>query len=436
MKVFYVSFTPPLPTWGGAMAFYRHFFELKDFVVRVATNCEQFPREKVPYEPILFGPSQLIRRLFRTRFLPWLYGPHSLTAFGRVPRRVWRAAREFEPDIIFTIAGSWDYSALVAERVARGLRVPLAASFNDWFNYGWFPSHPVYHVSIEQRFRRFYREADLALCTSEGMREALGPHRNGHILYPLGAKLLEPSPPFRPFAVNGAPFVVAFAGSLADWYGPMLERLVTAANRLSAPVEFRFYGSNPTWSRDFDSHARATGTYRGHLPFEQLRQEIAAAQALIMPMGFEAQCAQVERTSFKTKFLDYLSYQKPILVWGPEYCSAVRVAREFDSAEVCTAPDSRAIFKRILALRGSPSRQTALVNNARKMYEDRFHPDKTHTNFVRKMRQTVARFRGGMASPLPGLRTHCAVTEESTGWTTPRRDRLSPSPHPMGRGPE
>src|SRR5271170_4144120 len=226
LRVLYLSYTPPIPTWGGAMAFYRHFIEQNDFEIKVVTNCDRFPATSIPYEPVRFGPGRLTCRLFRTRLMPWVYGPHSLIACGRVPATVWRAARGFKPDVIFTIAGSWDYSALVAEHVSRRLGVPLVASFNDWYNYGWFPSHPVYHRMIEQRFRRFYREADLALCTCEGMREALGPHPNVHILYPMGAPRSEVREPFQPFVGNHRRFIVAFGGSLADWYGPMLERLV------------------------------------------------------------------------------------------------------------------------------------------------------------------------------------------------------------------
>ena len=371
------------------MAFYRHFVERPDFEIKVITNCGTFPAQLVSYQPTIFGPSRLTNRLLRTRLMPWLYGLHSLTAWGRVPTAVWQVARSFNPDLVFTIAGSWDYSALVAEQVARRLKVPLVASFNDWFSYGWFPAHSIYRRMIESRFRRFYQEADLALCTCEGMQEALGPHPNAHILYPMGAPVADALAPFRPFTTTDRRFVVVFAGSLADWYGPMLEHLVMAAKSQSVPVEFRFYGSNPSWSRKFAEYAKSQNIYRGHLPFEQLRQEMAGADALILPMGFDERCAQVERTSFKTKFLDYLSYQKPILVWGPEYCSAVRVAQEFDSAEICTQPDAAVMLEKILAVGNAPDRQTALVHHARRMYEDRFHPDKIHGGLVQKIHETV-----------------------------------------------
>ena len=182
------------------------------------------------------------------------------------------------------------------------------------------------------------------------MREALGPHSNAHVFYPIGALCAEAAWPFRPHVSGVRRFIVAFGGSLADWYGPMLEHLVVAAEAQNAPVEFRFYGSRPSWTKEFDTHARSAGIFRGHLPFEELRVAMREADALLLPMGFDERVAIVERTSFKTKFLDYLAYQKPITVWGPEYCSAVRVAREFDSAEICVNSDPGAILQLILLL--------------------------------------------------------------------------------------
>jgi hypothetical protein len=32
-RILFVGFTPPIPTWGTSMAYYRHFVERKDFEI-------------------------------------------------------------------------------------------------------------------------------------------------------------------------------------------------------------------------------------------------------------------------------------------------------------------------------------------------------------------------------------------------------------------
>jgi len=390
IRVFYLSYTPPVPTWGGAMAFYRHFVERADFEIAVATNSAHFSLKSPPYPVMFFSPSRIVQRLFRTRLLPWVYGLHLLTAVGRVPRNVWRGAKNFKPDLVFTIAGSWDYSALIAQRVARRLKVPLVVSFNDWFDYGWFPVHLALRPAIERRFRRFYDDADLALCTSEGMREALGPHPNAHVLYPIGAAQPSGTAEFTPHRPEDGPAIVAFGGNLGEWYGGMLERLIQHSTGDSDRVRFQIFGSNATWSKKFDEWARGARVFHGQVSFDKLRHEMACADVLLLPMGFGESCAQVERTSFKTKFLDYISFQKPILVWGPDYCSAVRIAREFDSAECCTSADERVCRAMLEKLISDPSRQLQLVTNARRMYVDRFNPDRIHNALVQHFRTVIS----------------------------------------------
>ena len=103
-------------------------------------------------------------------------------------------------------------------------------------------------------------------------------------------------------------------------------------------------------------------------------------------MGFGDDHAVVERTSFKTKFLDYLAFGRPILVWGPLYCSAARTASEFDSAEVVVDPSEVECLSVLNALAADKERQRTLVANSRKMYEDRFHPDRIHGGLVEKIR--------------------------------------------------
>jgi glycosyltransferase involved in cell wall biosynthesis len=392
-RIFFLTFYPPTPTMGGAMAFYRHFVERRDFELFVATDDKRVLEYNPTYPVLIFEQPAWLERLTRTRLGLWAHSYKHLVAGNFIPPEVEAAARQFKPDLIFTIAGSWDWTAVMAEKLARKLGVPLVGSFNDWFDFSTLV-HPRLHHRLEKRFRSFYQACDLACCTSEGMREELGSHSNAQVLYPIGASR-QASGENHAVSRNGkSKFVIAFAGNLGHWYGKMLEPLITVSLN-SQSVEFRIFGSNPSWSPEFDKLVREKGIFRGQLPFESLRQEMASVDAALLPMGFGEDCALTERTSFKTKFLDYLCFEKPIVLWGPDYCSAVRYATEFDSAEVCTNAQASECMKTILALAGNPQRQATLVANARRMYEDRFHPDKIHSGLVQKIQITVETFKAG-----------------------------------------
>lgn len=380
IRVFFLTYYPPVPTMGGAMAFHRHFVERDDFELFVATDDPRVMHYAPKFPVLLFRQPTWLERMMRTRLFRWAHSYKHFVAGQNLPEEVLAAARKFNPDFIFTIAGSWDWTAIMARQLARELGVPLVGSFNDWFDFSLIV-HPSLHGRLEKTFRQFYRDCDLAWCTCEGMREALGPHRNAQVIYPVGARP-DASAAMTTTEKSAGKFVVVFAGNLSDWYGRMLEQLIRASLAENLPVEFRIFGANQSWSGEFDELARAKNIFRGHLPFEQLRRELAAADVLLLPMGFDAACAHTERTSFKTKFLDYLAFQKPIVVWGPEYCSAVRYAREFDSAETCISPEPSACLQKILALSRDPARRAALTTNAQRMYQDRFHPDKIHAQFV------------------------------------------------------
>jgi glycosyl transferase family 4 len=390
IRVFYLSYTPPVPSWGGAMSFYRHFVERSDFEIFVATDSAEVQQYNVPYPVLQFDVPKWLKRMQHTRLYRWFWQYNQSIAGYFVPHQVWQAARLFKPDLVFTIAGSWNWTAQLAQRVARRLRVPLVASFNDWFDFG-LVMHPYFRGSIERAFRRFYRDCDLAFCTSEGMLEALGPHRNAHVLYPTGDRMPDVERGFIPFTPDGRPAAVFFAGSLSAWYGPMLEQLVQASS--ASQLRFEIFGSNASWSQEFESAARTAGVYRDQVAFDELRTRAQQADLLLLPMGFGDECAQTERTSFKTKFLDYLTFQKPIVIWGPEYCSAVRVAREFDAAECYTSPDAAGCIATLQNVARSSERQKQLVANERRMYESRFEPSQIHAVLLRQCEKLVRRQR-------------------------------------------
>src|SRR3989475_12768496 len=67
IRVFYLSYTPPVPTWGGAMDFYRHFVERNDFEIFVAPDSAEVQHYEVPYQFLLFDVPKRPKRMLRTR---------------------------------------------------------------------------------------------------------------------------------------------------------------------------------------------------------------------------------------------------------------------------------------------------------------------------------------------------------------------------------
>ncbi len=363
------------------MTFYRHFCEQVDFEPAVVTIQPEVVA--LHYKSLVLKSSRIVERLARTRLSGWIHGLRHRLGGRRIPREVHRFVDQVQPQAVFTVAGAWSWQARLAERVATSYQLPLVGSFNDWWNYNQI-YHPSFEKTLASQFQRFYQRCDLAICTCEGMQEALGPHRNSLVLYPTGAEF-RPTGQFTP--VSDGPFCVGFGGNLGDWYGQMIEALVCATEAFcQSNIKFQIYGSRPSWSQEFGARMTASGFYHGQVDFPALTQAMKNCQVLLLPMGFDPAIRQIESTSFKTKFLDYLTFEKPILVWGPDYCSAVRTAREFDSAEVCTNPDPAAAAALLQRLKSDPDRQRQLVANALAMYEDRFHPERLHNQLVSRIK--------------------------------------------------
>jgi len=185
--------------------------------------------------------------------------------------------------------------------------------------------------------------------------------------------------------LDNAKKVLAFGGNLGDWYGKMIEDIVT--NTDLNHYEFKIFGSNASWSPQFDRFIKEKGFFHGQVSFEVLQDEMNQVDGLLLLMGFGDDNAQVERTSFKTKFLDYLTFRKPIFLWGPEYCSACRTSEEFDATARTSSDDVNEFVRLFDEVFKNEERVNELLSNSLKMYEDRFHPELIHEKLVKKMKQ-------------------------------------------------
>jgi hypothetical protein len=93
------------------------------------------------------------------------------------------------------------------------------------------------------------------------------------------------------------------------------------------------------------------------------------------------------QTSFPSKIPEYCQFGKPIIIWGPDYSSAVHWGRKHQSALVVTSPVAQDLVKAIKELATQPEEQIRLGNKALEMAQGTFNPEKIQQQFVNSLYQ-------------------------------------------------
>jgi glycosyltransferase involved in cell wall biosynthesis len=153
----------------------------------------------------------------------------------------------------------------------------------------------------------------------------------------------------------------------------------------TSDLEIIVVGPNADWPKQLRERSLANGTYLGFKPPEEAAEVLASADALLSVMSFEKEHELFMRTSFTTKFLDYVSFGKPVILWGPEYCTPVRVAREHDGAAVVTAVDAAAVVSVCHKIAKDRELNEKLSKQAVQLHQTLFNPDRLQDVFVQKI---------------------------------------------------
>jgi glycosyltransferase involved in cell wall biosynthesis len=127
--------------------------------------------------------------------------------------------------------------------------------------------------------------------------------------------------------------------------------------------------------------------YRGFIP--NLMQELRNANALLVAMSFNPRDQMRMQTSFPSKIVEYCQFGKPIIIWGPDYSSAVQWGHKHQSALVVTSPLAQDLVKSLQALATQPQEQKRLGNRALEMAREMFNPEKIQQQFLKSLYQLV-----------------------------------------------
>jgi hypothetical protein len=277
------------------------------------------------------GRSRL-RRLAAT----WL----TLTAAANGDR-LQRSLSGFDPEAVLTVAQG--YLWLAAAQLAEDAGLPLHLVIHDhWLSL--LDAFQGIRPWLDRRFGRLYRRAASRLCISPFMEEEYRHNYGvaGEVLYPLRPK---DCPSFdgvpQSYNKNGRPLVGVYAGRILNaGYARLVVDLAKCLEKRGGSL--LLYGPHSPddlrrWGLD-RQNVSPQGLAGPAQLISQLRKE---ADFAFVPMAFDADEMDYNmRVSFPSKLVDYTATGLPLLVWGPEDCSAVRWARlHAPVAEVVTSKE-------------------------------------------------------------------------------------------------
>ena len=286
-------------------------------------------------------------RALRTRFHKWAGAWFSLRAAQ------WAAALDkigydFQPQLVLTVAHGFAW--LAAAEFAKRHDVPLyLIVHDDWPRMGVVPA--TLTGWLDRRFGAVYRQAKVRFCVSPQMVEAYKQRyaTEGRVLYPSRAA---DSPKFSkpPERLGRAisELTVGFAGSVNANYRQALKRIADAL-RPSGGKLVIFGPLNATDAIRLGLNAENI-ELGGLLPSRELVETLReVADVLLLPMSFVEADQPNMSISFPSKLTDYTNAGLPLLIFGPEYCSAVRWARDNPGVADIVSTDSSEAVQAALA---------------------------------------------------------------------------------------
>ena len=207
-----------------------------------------------------------------------------------------------------------------AQRFAKKHSLPLVVFFQDWWPDMAGVPQPLVKL-LDEHFLSLAKSCSLGICVCEGMKIALGGGGNLQVLPPIPAETRQPTKMVSQ-QKNDSKFKILYFGNL-DLYGGMLLQALRVFKNHPA-IELQVRGSNPNWTDDAKKEMRDAGLWLDFAPRLELDEWLQSADAFLVPMVFDKKYRRRMETSFPSKLIEFAHFGKPLIVWGPKYCSAVR----------------------------------------------------------------------------------------------------------------
>jgi glycosyltransferase involved in cell wall biosynthesis len=361
-RIVYVGDVPVEASYHGSALLYRllsNYPASHLAIIETATGSE--PQRRLPNIKYLSYPVAN-QRWLNTRFHPYAAAWYSHVAKRRAPQ-IAQSLNGFDGEVVLTVAHGFGW--LAAARMASTQKQPLhLIVHDDWPRVA--DVAPQFRNWLDQKFASVYRQAQSRLCVSPAMSRFYEQRYGApaSVIYPSrAADCPEFAEPPAHLADRDKQFTIVFAGTINS---RGYVRALTALQKALEPVNGRLLIFGPLTK---DEAQRAGLSHRnaeiaGLLSSTELLKKLRAeADALFVPMSFDASDRANMEMAFPSKLADYTATGVPLLIYGPGYCSAVAWARDNPGvAEVVeTEPD---LATTIAQLASNPDYRVALGKRA------------------------------------------------------------------------
>jgi glycosyltransferase involved in cell wall biosynthesis len=374
----YVGDVPVEASYHGSALLHRLLSGYPaDRLTIIETGTESQPKRRLP------NINYISRRVSKQRWLDTRFHPYMLAWFTyRAPKM---SLNGFECEAVLTVAHGFGW--LTAAEIARKRKAPLHLIIHDdWPRVADIA--PQLRNWLDDRFANVYRQARSRLCVSPAMsrfyEERYG--APAAVIYPSRAADCADfaGPPAR-LADRDKQFTIVFAGTINS---RGYVQALTSLQKALEPVDGRLLIFGPLTADEAQqaglSH-RNTGI-RGLLSSTELLMTLREeADTLFVPMSFDAADRTNMEMAFPSKLADYTATGVPLLIYGPNYCSAVAWAHENPGvAEIVESETDLA--DAIARLANNPGHRIALGNRALETGREYF----THARVQQRFHQSLS----------------------------------------------
>lgn len=350
-RLAYISDVPVENSYHGSALIYRLLstYPADKLIVLESNLIPSAPPRRldaVPYHVIKVGNP----RLQRTRFHRIFNGVMFLNSAYRVMPTIDAALDRFQPQAVLSVTHGqlWLQAALLSERRAIPLHL---IHHDDWPTVANVPA--LVQPLLNHRFGAVYRQAASRACVSPFMKAEYQNRygAQGYVAYPFRARENEIAFPVEPTRETSTGLRVAFAGTInTPGYATLLRAVAEHLNEIGG--QLIIFGPITQESAEASGLIGSNVVLKGFTPSAELKGRLREeADVLYAPMSFAGSDRRNMQMGFPSKLADYTAVGLPLLICGPEDCSAVVWAQNNKgSAEIATHPDAlRPALARLMA---------------------------------------------------------------------------------------